>query len=82
MLVRFVRIRNVSGERQGIEDFQLAGGRLEVLAGEETSIPVAVYHRNWRRCHRWMKNMDVTGAVEKDSSGTKKRGRNDITEMV
>jgi hypothetical protein len=73
MNVRFVRVKNISGESRRIDDFQLSGGSLVLAGDEEASIPIAVYHRAWRRCHRWLANLDSLVRIGEERFAEKKR---------
>jgi len=60
MLVRVVRLRNVSEVSHRVSDFQLAGGGIEVGPGEEVTIQAEVYHRIRRKCHRWLEEINAS----------------------
>jgi hypothetical protein len=53
-----VKITNISGFRQVIQDMLLPNGQMEVEHMQVTYIPVQVYNNVWRRYDDWMRDLD------------------------
>ena len=58
MLERYRRVLNRSDAPHDLVDHGLPGGRITLRPGEETQIPVEVYHRQFRRHASWLTNVD------------------------